>query len=274
MTKSFTISALFAAFVLLASFAVVSPAFAAVDFQGAGFKVNGNTNDTIQPGDDYEVTVNLDITGDTEVEYFRVRLYEPGDSGPNSWVSSDCQAVGRIRALNDENVRFNTETPSDIPNGPYDIQLEAYGIDGEAQSNGCDPVNDIDQETYGNRLFVDNDEDVVGDSNDTSDGDTVVGGINLTSLLASINALTKAFEAYKATQPATPTTPNKPAFCASMPVYAVYNRVAVQTWLFNNGFTGPFYAVGITNAAQFSGPNIVWGTASNAAYTQALAQCN
>lgn len=247
-TKSITVSALFAAIVLLASFAVVSPAFANVDLQDSGFKVNDKTSDTIQPGDDYEVTVNADIDGayDNEVEFFRVRLYEPGESGDN-WVSTDCQAVGRIRALNDENIRFNTETPSDIPNGPYDIRLEAYGIDGEAQSNGCSPDNDgLAERAYTGRLFVNDDEDIVGNSGSNSGGST--GGA--TDQWQSIkDALAGILAALKGQTPATPAPSSKCATLNQKLAGTMQNsrnsaNIVLQGYLLSEGASIPALAAG------------------------------
>ena len=232
--------------VALALFAVpMAFASADINLQSFGFKVNGNTSSTIQPGDDFEITVNADVNDGDEVEFFRIRLIDTD----NNIVSTDCQAVGRVRDVNDRNVRFNTETPSDIPNGMYDVQLLPFGIGGEAQSNGCDLDNDFpgSQETYQNRLFVDDGDDVVGTSGNGGSGSGSGSSVSQwDQIIAMLNALLH------------PSTPAPIGKCAELNTKLMGtvddeyngNNAVLQDFLMDNGASIPALA---------PGSRVVWG---------------
>lgn len=235
---------------VLGGLAMLLPVAASADInlQTFGFKVNGNTNATIQPGDDFEVTVNADVNDGDEVEYFRIRLIDTD----NNVVSTDCQAVGRVRDVNDKDIRFNTETPNDIPNGMYDVQLLPFGIGGEAQSNKCDLDNDFpgDQQTYSNRLFVDDGDDIVGNDNNNNGSGSSVSQWD--QIMAAIMALTNAV-----THPVTPAPSGKCAAVNAKLVGTVdntYNQanVQLQGYLLSEGESIPALAAGASFG--FKGP--------------------
>lgn len=254
--------------VIATAFAFPALSFADINLQSFGFKVNGLTSDSIQPGDDFEITVNADVNSGDEVEYFRIRLIDTD----NNIVSTDCQSVGRVRDVNDKDIRFNTETPNDIPNGQYDVQLLPFGIPGEAQSNGCDLDNDYpgDQETYQNRLFVDNNGDIVGNSNSSSNsnsgGSSAAAPAWLSALLTQMNAqFTQLLAAMK---PVAAPAPTKPAYCASMVQYNGMNAYAAQAWLLTTPHASGFHAAGVHT------PTGYWGPISSSAYSAAMVACS
>lgn len=230
------------AFVSAAVVLLMAPlAFADINLQSFGFKINGNTNDTIQPGDDFGITVNSDVNGGDEVEYFRIRLLDTDDN----IVSTDCQAVGRVRDINDENIRFDTETPNDIPNGQYTPVLLPFGIPGEAQSNGCDLDNDYpgDEEEYPGRLFIDDDEEIVGNDDDNNTGSNDDDTVD-----AIMKAICAKFPSFCATTPVPSTSPKcetlKTKLLGTMD--NVYNQanVMLQGYLLGEGQSIPALAAG------------------------------
>lgn len=258
----------------LAVFAVALPTYAAVNVENFGFTVNGQSSDEVRAGSSYKLGFTVDVDGGDEVEYFRVRhINENGDI-----VNSQCFKVDpRLANVDDAQVFQQVKTPSDLPAGDLDQELDTFGIPGLQQSTPCDENNQNGGNNFANRLIITH-------TSDVDDADTTVGNGNGNvdeeeeSLVSAIgNAISSAFEAmfkkyFGSTTPTTPTTPVKPAYCASMVVYTglggyTGNATAVQSWLLSTPHKTYFHDAGVYS------PTGYWGGVSATAYAAATTAC-
>lgn len=250
MTSSIKVS-LFAALVLVASFVAVSPAFAAVniDTSNGVTLVNGKTSDSVDAGEEFDVTIQFDATSGDEVEFVRSRVRDQ----EGQVIYSACENVGR-KTGNDVALTVEVGTPSDTPQGNVDVLIALFGQPGVSQNDGCSG-SDLASVTIEDRVRV-------GDN-------TNVGHSSSSNVGSSLSQWQMILEALKAiaTKLDAPQAPTKPGYCAQRGNFTAWfgqsgpNVAAYQQFLISSGFSIPAGATGY------------FGVQTQAASTAMAAQC-
>lgn len=218
------------------------------------------------PGD--EINVNPFVEVDSGEVLYAISTDVIGDGIPR-----ECHTFDVIQGGQSETFDLEHTLPPNT--GDYDFHIRGFVAD---NVNQAEALQNIGDGCYGDSDLMYDEDDVVhvipASSGSSSSSGTLTGKDALIAqlqaqvddLLAQIAELTKLLQ--------NPPAPSVPAFCSSMPTYNGANRVAVQSWLMTNGFAGPFNSVGIWNVSQLYGDNIVWGSKSVEAYSQAMLACN
>ena len=274
--------AIAAAFVagLLVLFGGFGIASASVNLQDFEFTVNDKFSDEIDAGDDVDVGFSFDVNDGDEVEFARVRFINSnGDI-----VESTCRGIGRISDADDREVEVNVDTKSDITEGTLDVEVALFGKPGVEQANNCNSDDLLDDETYENRLFV---QEGTGDSNEDNDDDNSSGsGSNddddagANSFLKGLEAQIKALVAVVAklvTPPTPPASTGNKAKCDAIAAYrgapaGTYSAAGVQlqsALLLDNPYSIPALKPGASIPMGYRGPQT---EAALAAYL-AMYQC-
>jgi hypothetical protein len=164
-----------------------------------------------------------------------------------------------ITGGNNKRVPVSVRLVSDLPDGPYDIEQDTFGVPGLAQSNDCDENNQNGNNMYEGRLFVDHESDL-------EDADETVGGGSSTPpvggdsdpILSKLNSLVNILILFIESQK--PKAPEK-----TCPPTG--STVTVQAWLLANGYASGFHAIGVY------APTGYWGPVTTTAYAAAMAAC-
>jgi len=179
-------------------------------------------------------------------------------------VFSRCESVGRLTG-DDVEVTTRASTPSDSPDGNYDVFIRLFGISGLAHSNGCDLDNDLSDEDWSDRVRIGDNTNVTGGSG----GSVGSEQSELSSLTTSINSLLALMQQLLAQNQA----PSVPAWCSQLSQYSYLTFgstgaqvSAAQSFLMSHGFSIP----ALTQGAAYG----YWGSQSGAAFAQANAQCH
>lgn len=223
-------------------------ASASVVHQDFGFRVNDKSTDSIDAGDNVKVSSAVDVNGGDQIEYVRDRFVNSnGDIMVNS-----CKSVGTIQDANDRTITVTVDTPSDLPEGTYDVRRLYFGIAGEERSAGCDLANDVGSEqTWENRLFVD---DNNGDNDNDNGGNSSSGGnsgsdaqTDNEKAIADLQALIASLTAQLAGLGTVVGSLVPDAVCAQLPTgvaYGSHNATGLQTFLMANGQSIGYGATG------------------------------
>lgn len=224
-------------FGVAATLLVAGVASAAVTEQNFGFKVNGNFNDSVSPGDSVEITSTWDVTSGDQIEYLRTRLYNTnGDI-----VANDCESVGTIMDANDREVKTHITVPNDVPEGNLTVKQLPFGDPDEGRSPGCDLNFDYGSETnHTGRFFVDdsqgNDDDNAGNSG--PGGSSGNSGGSTPDALAALTAQVNALIGQMTGLTGVVATLMPDAICAQLPTgvsFGQHGATALQNFLMSNG---------------------------------------
>jgi len=221
-------------------------AFASIDQKDYGFKVNDKTSDSVQAGDDVEITSTIDVDGASQAEYVRTRFLLNGEV-----YVSQCDSVGTITDADERSVIKDIETPSDLPEGNYVVNRQFYGEEGFPRAAGCANGGELgSDEDWTGRLFIDdnqgNDNDNAGNDgaggtgsgSGTSTEDPAITALKaqIAALIAQISGLTGVVAAM---------APD--AICNQLPTgvsFGSHGAAGLQTFLMNNGETIGYGATG------------------------------
>ena len=265
MTIKNVSTVVFGCFIVLAlSFAVATPAKAAVNFDGIAPVIfeagNGwESNVDVDAGDTIRAKLILDITADDDVNAVSYDFI--GDFIPKVCIQLPQE---QTQSVNDFPVELDMLAPNTA--GSWDVQFAAYGNNGPETDFNC--TNSVDTLNVNDRIIVN-----LGDSNtagSTGGGSGTVGNSVLASLMSQVKLLADAVAKLSA-----PTTPAPSGKCAAVSAKLVgtmdntYNQanVQLQGYLLSEGMSIPALAAGASFG--YKGPQ------TNAALAQfkAMNQC-
>lgn len=233
--------------------------FAATVSSQAVFE-NGQTKVYGNAGTSVPVNYQVHINAGEVLHAIRTKV----DSQPTV-----CTAVGPFEGDQTVNVNVNVTLPPNSNTSGYNLVADLFTTDTLPQAQAMTGDLACSSAGSGAHVFTAayNGSGVVnvlpsnGSTGTDANSSSIQSQIN--SLTLSLKSLTDAFTAFL-TKSASTTPSAKPA-CP--PLYTGFNASFVQDWLINNGYSGPFTAIGVTQATGF------WGNASGSAYTQATNAC-
>jgi hypothetical protein len=258
----------------LAMIAMPFLSFASVSIEYNGMTLNGQQVATVHAGSTFNLMARATANSGDEMEYARVTVL---DTQGNLVQPDQCLAI-TPRLVDVTNGQLNVngvKTESDLPDGGYQVKLETFGISGVQQSNGCDDNHFVTSQQWSGRLFIDhtssvsNADTVIGNnSNTSSSGSSLFGGLDLTSLKSLLAMLGFTLPG---TTPVPAPVPAKPTVCAGLSALVAAGRpwthssanAALQQYLIANG-----YANVITYGATS-----FWGGQTQAAVSLAQSAC-
>lgn len=166
--------------------------------------LDGATNSTVSEGSSVTAKVTYDITSSTDVESFSWELV--GSGLPQTCVDTpDRIADGTFTAS------FDIDTTG-ASEGTWDVRIRAYGDDGADVSNLCETTDQVDSQSFTDRLTV---TDSTSD-NQSGGGNGNTGNANQVGSIAWFQAQIAAIAAQIAALKNPPTPAPSTGACAEL----------------------------------------------------------